>query len=312
MRIFINIIILLLINISIVSGNDNAGTAGMQFLKIGADARGNSLGGAVIGEVSGVESLYWNPAGLSGLIGREVILTYNRWLADMNYMYAGFGMPALFSKLGTFAGSITFLSEGTLDGDAEEIIELSSLSSYDLAVSAGYGLMIGKMDIGAALRFIQKSIFGESTSGVVADLGFQMNVFNNVRLGMVAKNLGVSSKIGDKPEDMPLMYQVALSYSYKTDKNSISGMISSDIMKDDTPYINFGLEYGYLSTLFLRAGYRFATEGDSLGGMKGLSLGIGGMMNGVVPMVDMIRADVTWIPMADLGNIMQITVMLSF
>jgi len=295
-------------------GSELAGTAGMQFLKIGADARGNSLSGAVIGEVSGVDSIYWNPAGMSSMRMKEAIMTYNSWVGGMTYLYAGFGMPLLISKFGKVGGSITFLSEGDVEETAGNISDLSSLSSYDLAISGAYGMRIGKIQAGGAIRFITKSIFGERSTGAVMDIGGQMEMpgITGLKAGMVAKNLGFASAVGDKPENMPMMYQVGISYKYEQKENSITGLVSSDIMVDDLPYVNIGAEYGYREAVYVRVGYRVETGGNALGGAKGLSVGIGGRIENMIPVVKGMRADVTWIPMADLGNIMQLTFTVGF
>ena len=281
-----------------------AGTAGMQFLKIGADARGNSLSGAVISAVSGVDSIYWNPAGMNKIKGREAILTYNHWLAGMNYMYAGFGMPLLISKLGRVGGSVTFVSEGSLEEVGTTVENLKSLGSYDLAVSGAYAMRLGKIELGGAIRFITKSIFGYSSTGAAVDIGGQMEVIPHLTAGMVAKNLGWASAVSKetKPAGMPMMYQVGASYKYVQKDNSITGMLSSDIMVDELPYVNLGIEYGYREALYIRLGYRVETAGNTLGGTKGLSVGLGGQIENVIPGVQGIKADVTWLPMADLGN----------
>ena len=314
MKKVIVVLMLVVLSVSLVSASDLAGTAGMQFLKIGADARGNSLSGAVISAVSGVDSIYWNPAGMTSMGNKEAMMTYNNWIGGMTYLYAGFGMPLLVSKLGKVGGSITFLSEGDVEQAAGNITDLNSLGSYDLAISGAYSMKLGLVQVGGAIRFITKSVFGENSTGVVIDLGGQMSIpsVNGLRAGMVVKNLGFASAIGDKPENMPLMYQVGVSYKYVQQDNTITGMLSSDIMIDDLPYVNIGAEYGYRGSVYVRLGYRVETGGNAVGGAKGLSLGLGGRLEHAIPVIKGLRADVTWLPMSDLGNVMQLTFTVGF
>ena len=285
-----------------------SGTAGMQFLKIGADARGNSLSGAVLSTVSGIDSLYWNPAGLNSIKGREAMLTYNHWLAGMQYIYAGFGMPLLISKLGRVAGSVTYVSEGKVD--AGTIQNNLKNGSYDLALSGTYAMKLGKIHLGGAIRFITKSIFGYQSTGATMDIGGQMNIpgVNGLTVGMVAKNLGIA--FGAVSDPMPMTYQVGANYKYVLKDNSINAMVSSDIMVDDLPYVNVGVEYGYRQAVYVRLGYRVETAGSALGGAKGLSVGLGGKIENLL--VKDMKADVTWLPMADLGNIMQVSLTVGF
>ena len=46
-------------------GATRAGTTGMQFLKIGPDARSAGLSGNFVALVNDVSAVYWNPTGLS-------------------------------------------------------------------------------------------------------------------------------------------------------------------------------------------------------------------------------------------------------
>lgn len=311
MKKLVFIVIMALLSASILIASNLAGTTGMQFLKIGADARGSSLSGAVISATSGVESLYWNPAGMVEMKNKEAMLTYNDWIGGMTYLYVGFEIPLLISKWGKVGGSITFLSEGDVDQAAGNISDLDSLSSYDLAISGAYGKKIGNIEAGGAIRFITKSIFGERSTGAVVDFGWQMPIHETgLKAGMVIKNLGFASAIGNKPEGMPLMYQVGMSYFYKKGDNSINTMLSSDFMVDDSPYVNLGVEYGYKEALYVRLGYRVETTGNALGGTKGLSVGLGGKIENLL--VKDMKADITWIPMAALGNVMQMTLTIGF
>jgi len=303
------IILVLLVLFVSVGYLQASGTAGMQFLKIGADARGNSLSGAVLSTVSGVDSLYWNPAGLNSIKGREAMLTYNHWLANMQYIYVGFGMPLLISKLGRVAGSVTYVSEGSVDNVGAVQDNLKN-GSYDLALSGGYAMKLGKIHLGGAIRFITKSIFGYQSTGATVDIGGQMGIpgVNGLTVGMVAKNLGIA--FGDISDLMPMTYQIGANYKYVMKDNSINAMVSSDIMVDDSPYVNVGAEYGYRDALYVRVGYRVETAGNVLGGTKGLSVGLGGKIENLL--VNDMKADVTWLPMADLGNIMQVSLTVGF
>ena len=62
--------ILVLITISIIIlfshiAFAGTGTSGAQFLQIGAGVRAISMGNAYVGLAEGIESIYWNPAGLA-------------------------------------------------------------------------------------------------------------------------------------------------------------------------------------------------------------------------------------------------------
>ena len=60
---------------------EKVGTVGFQFLEIGAGARGTAMGEAMVGAAEGIESLYWNPAGLRFVTKPTALFTYAAWPA---------------------------------------------------------------------------------------------------------------------------------------------------------------------------------------------------------------------------------------
>ena len=300
------ILILIFLIPGFLVANDNVGTAGMQFLKMGSDARANSMAGALVGEVDDVDSIYWNPAGVNYLYGTMLTDTYNRRIGDMNYFYIGYGMPFFLTKLGSIGFSITLLDEGSLE-DTGNLSEFGDLNSYDFAVSGAYGLKLGIFSVGGALRYIHKKILNQTSSGGIIDVGGQLEIpkVENLKAGMVVKNLGWASKTIEKPDNMPIMYQVGGSYNYIIGIHSIIGVLSTDFAVDDDPNINLGVEYGFKKMLFARAGYKFETADNDLSMLKGLSFGLGGKLS-------IIAVDLNWISFGELGQSIQSTVSLNF
>ena len=68
------------------------GTTVAQFLKIGIDARGSAMGGAVVGQSGNLSSVYWNPAGLVRHNGVGAQFGSHDWLAAMKFQYAVSGI----------------------------------------------------------------------------------------------------------------------------------------------------------------------------------------------------------------------------
>ncbi len=301
------IFILLILFPFLLNAGDSTGTAGMQFLKLGSDARGNSMAGAMVGEVNDIDSIYWNPAGLSYLNSMMFTATYNKWIGDMNYFYLGYGTPLFSNKIGSLGLSVTFLDEGTLEDTFSNLGDINSLNSYDLAISGAYGLKLGAIRVGGVLRFIQKKILEETSTGGVIDIGGQLEMLKskNLKIGMIVRNLGWASKTVEKPDNMPIMYQAGLSYNYPMGNNNLLGVISSDFSVDEAPVINVGLEYGFGRLIYLRGGYKYETSQNNLGGMKGLSFGAGGR-------IGVFLLDVNYLSFGELGQSIQSTFSVKF
>ena len=60
------------------------GSAGGQELRLPVGSRGTALGGAVVADVTGVESIFWNPAGLAFTTGTEAMFSHQPYLADID------------------------------------------------------------------------------------------------------------------------------------------------------------------------------------------------------------------------------------
>jgi len=92
------ILILILIATSIYAGDvARKGTTGAEQVLIPVGARGIATGGAFLANITGLESIFYNPAGLDIYPQTEAMFSYVNYLADINISYF---------SLGTFLGDI--------------------------------------------------------------------------------------------------------------------------------------------------------------------------------------------------------------
>lgn len=299
--------ILLATSVSIYAG----GEAGMQFLGINPDARGNAIAGSGIADVTALDSLIWNPAGLAKMSQKNVHFTFTKWIADMTHLYLAYGMPVIDPKYGKIGLSMVFLSEGEIEQTGDNLQTLSSLNSYDLAFTLGYGVTLGNLQVGANFRHISSKLINLTLTGELFDVGAQYSLDEkkNYKLGFVVKNLGVSSLSESVPTVVQLgaaarflkgedIYRLAANVDYLVPEEAVKGRV--------------GFEYGYKKTLFFRAGYRIDPENLRLGVIKGLTFGLGGSMIPPVPLFKLVNADLTWVPLGALGNSIQLSFSLKF
>jgi hypothetical protein len=89
------------------------GTGGAPELRLPVGARSIALAGADLGSVSGVEAIYYNPAGLAATDSRtEVAFSYTKYIADMNLNY--FGVATTLGDWGMLGVSVKVLSIGDI------------------------------------------------------------------------------------------------------------------------------------------------------------------------------------------------------
>ncbi len=283
------------------------GESGMIFMRLSPDARGNSLAGSIIGNVDTLSSLVWNPAGLAKMTKKNVQFSYTRWIADMNHIYLAYGMPLVKIKYGKIATSLVFFSQGLLDQTTGLDTDLSGLDSYDLSLTVGYGKTFGSAQIGGSLHYITSKILGESLSGMALDFGTQyaFDKKKRYKAGFVLKNVGFNTM----SESMPMLVQLGFGAKFLQASDIILANISGDyVVAEQDMIVRLGMEYGIKKMVFLRAGYKYESGSSTLGGVKGLTLGIGGNFKPAIDFVKTFNADITWIPVGELGNSVQFTI----
>src|SRR5512138_10045 len=91
---------------------NKVGRTSFQFVKIGIGARQTALGEASIALVRDVNSLFWNPANISGIQSSEASFSYARWFADMNYLAGAVGVR--WEGVGVFGLGMSTLRYGDL------------------------------------------------------------------------------------------------------------------------------------------------------------------------------------------------------
>ena len=84
--------ILIMWSVSVFAGDvARKGTTGADELLIPVGARSIATGGAFLSSVTGLEALYYNPAGLSQGKGTEAMFSFTSYLADININYFAIG-----------------------------------------------------------------------------------------------------------------------------------------------------------------------------------------------------------------------------
>jgi len=276
-------------------------STGAAFLKFGVGARPVSMGSAFVAVADDANAIYWNPAGLAGLEKREISAMHTEWITDIRYDFLGYVHPA--SRLGTFAGSFSYLSMGEMERRGENREKLSGgFTAYDLAVALSYSRALNQMmNLGVNLRFIQQKIENEDAYGIAFDLGGIYKVpVKGLSLGFTLQNLGPKMKFINEPYSLPLTLTVGAGYRFVPGLTLALDVKHQLIEKRTT--LSFGTEYWPFSLLALRAGYvgRLLSSivdrrDEKIGDLLGLGAGVGLRLFGY-------QMDYSFVPFGDLGE----------
>ena len=288
LKILLAFILLLAVD-AFAGGGKRTGTGGAAELLIPVGPRGIAMAEANISTSTGIEALFWNPAGVSHMQNNaDVIFSHMSYIADIGVDYGA--IAANFEGFGVISFSIKSLSVGDIlitttanpDGTGE------TFSPTFIVAGLSYSRQLTEsISVGLTTNFISESMADVSANGVAFDVGVMYNNLadiNGLSLGVVVKNLGPEMKFTggglyqegqinnvNRPPtfytveaagfELPSLFQLGLGYSPVLDEtNSLqfSGIYQNNNFSGDEYKI--GGEYGYDNTFFVRAGYQLAPQ----------------------------------------------------
>ena len=277
----------------------NEGVSGGQFLRIGVGARASGLGEAA-STLSGVQSLFYNPAGLAGVRDMEAYFSQVNWILDSNYSNLAFAKRAGGGVFGLAASYLSSPKTDKYDKFGTKLPETYSAS--DMAVTLGYSARLAaRTNFGVSAKYISSKLEDEAATALAFDAGVKYAALpGKLVFGFAAQNVGGKLTYISEGDALPLNLKLGGHYIFSLDKNSSTKKdlaVFTDInhMKDSGPYANIGVDitsvYDKDTNFSLRAGYRTNAGNKS----AGLAAGLG---------VDMkaYNIEYAYAPMGDLGN----------
>jgi len=275
----------------------NLGTAGAQFLQIGIGARSMALAGSTVASISDASAIFLNPAGIANVASQSITFNYQQWWASIQFKAAAYALHL--GESGTFGASVTSMTMDPMEVTTELLPEGTGqmFSPSSIAIGFTYARpLTDKFNAGITVKYIQETIWRESSSGVAFDIGTQYRLwFNDFTIGMSMTNFGgnlkmdgqdlsviydkdvysgrerkVTSKLLTEEYALPLHFQVGAS-AVPYSSESFSWLVAVDVAhpNDNDERMNFGSEISLFRTLFLRGGYRYHYDEE------GLTLGAG-------------------------------------
>jgi len=256
----------------------NAGTTGANFLKLIPSARALALGGAFTGLSDDVDALYFNPAGILQIKGKEVSISHSELYQGLRHNFAGYIFPV---GEDIFGISVTgFYTQNDLErrtweienNPYEPITEPEGyFNAYSISVQASFAReILEKVSGGISTKIIRETIDEISAYSFAVDLGLLYPYKKNLIFGLSIKNIGTPIKFIRKEFILPLEINIGASYLFNK-KVKIVADIGQPI--DDFLIIRSGVEYSPFEVLYLRTGYNYRFYNDDL--LSGLCVGFG-------------------------------------
>jgi len=280
---------------------DRFGTNAADELLIPVGSIGTSLGGSNMASITGIEAMYWNPAGLSKINAQtgEAMFSYMNYIADIKMQY--FGSVVRIGSLGNLGFSIR-----SLDFGAEELVTNINFPegtgekfspTYIVGNLSFARAMTDKIYFGSTVKLISESIADVSATSFAFDFGLQYIAGSSgIKFGIALKNLGprikfdgpgldrsynengqtVVRRVTLQEFELPTNLEIGLTYSASLGKennlNMSTSFQSSSYASDE---YKFGLEYNYNNSFFIRAATNVYPEKENDENLFGPSFGAG-------------------------------------
>ena len=303
---------------------------GLQFLKSDMSARSAGMGSAFVMVGNDATAMFHNPAGIAYITsGFDAFATMTQWIADISYS-AG-GVAYSLGNLGTVGLNFVSADYGTIIGTVVSDVEAGyeetgNLDVGALSVGAVYARQLtDKFTVGGQVRYayqhlgsstIPTAVAGETeeveneVTGLAYEIGtiFYPGLFSSLRMGMSIKNFSPQFKYQEEAFQLPLTFVMG----FAVDAFEILGMGGSSSLllamdaihpRDYTERIHLGAEFGFMNMAFLRAGYKFNYDVESLSLGGGINYSLGGIG---------LKVDAAYSLMEDFDNVMRFTIGASF
>jgi hypothetical protein len=282
---FISILIIAVFS-SVLGQQSRMGTASSTQLEIVQGAQYLSGGGAVA-MATGLDAVFWNPAGLGMSENTvDVIFSNRAYIADINSNY--FGVATSLGSLGKVG-----LTARTLDiGDIKETTVFEAdgtgqiFTPNFLTLGLTYARKLSdRTSVGMNINVVSESFGRVAASGLAFDLGVQYKgLFNmdNLNVGFVLKNFGrpmqydgeglgvyAEAQDGTRPveyykvdaaeADLPFSFDLSAAYS-PVPNLTVGGSYTSNYYATDVTKLLVAYEVAGIAAL--RAGYQMSAAGQ--------------------------------------------------
>lgn len=284
---------------------ERKGTNGSHELALPVGGRGVALGGAVVSDASGVEAIFWNPAGLATMERTEAMFSNTQYFADMKLNYAAVG-----TNLGNFGaigfnakvlsiGEVFVTTEDAPEGTGEVLEPTFTVLGLTWARQ-----FTDRVNFGATVNYVNESIQSVSASGVAFDFGVQyVTGWRGLRFGMAMKNFGTSMEYdganfeyavqvpGTDPTssnqtvrssssafEMPSYFNLSAAYDLMSSADmKLTGLAAFQNNNFEGDNVRTGVEWGYKQTFALRGSWygTFGNTFDATGETEGIEFDSG-------------------------------------
>lgn len=282
------------------AGNkDRSGQAGAPELLINPWAASTGVFGANSANVTGIEAMKSNIAGLAFTEKFDIGVTYNAYLKGSNVSVIDAAVGIHLGNAGVVGLNMQAVSFGEIpvtDYDHPYGNEIGTYKPSFFNVEVGYAKEFShSIHAGVAATFVSEKITNAGAMGAAFEAGVQYvtGLQDNFHFGVTLRNVGTNMKFtgpgfsfdSESPDgqyemsrqtptekfEMPTYLNIAAAYDFYLDgkrlekeddkpKHRLTLMAGFTSNSFNNDYIHGGLEYSFRDMVMLRAGYRYEKD----------------------------------------------------
>ncbi|MFH1006949.1 MAG: hypothetical protein V1800_05510 [Candidatus Latescibacterota bacterium] len=272
---FTFLVLLVVVCATTISHASPGGAAG-AFLQLGGGALAGGMGGAVAAATEDIYSLYWNPAGLDHLTGTELVASYRFMSLDRRCFFSGIAQPL--EPDGGYALGWLFAGTEVARRDINGAITgemLDSENAFYFAFARGVPLPV-PASLGLTAKYLYQTLADQTAKGLGFDLGLQLLLPGNLRMGWVIKNIGMrlswKTNLWEREtaseDGIPRSLVVGLAHRSLSDRLLLAADVSKS--RDTKTDVRLGSEWVVHPMVSVRCGASHFLESE----MRALSAGL--------------------------------------
>ncbi len=265
--------ILILISISPYLHSAYTGGIPGQQLQYSIDAKIEGSADANEALSDDVNSIYYNPAGLTHIKKHMILGSYLPYWDSLTYaFFIGFGIKTKYLPFGI--GTLNIITDGIkIRQQTPEVIEIAKYQTTLLFFSTGYQIIEG-LSIGLRINIVYEHILDYEDMGTGIDCALLwraknpysytknkfLKIIKPISIGITVYSLlPPFIKLEQTQEKFPLMLKSGLSYRF----NKLLGFINFEpaagletVPDYNISNFNIGGELGFWKVVYLRGGYK--------------------------------------------------------
>jgi len=261
-----------------------------EFINLKVGARSNAMGRAFTAVSDDANLVQYNPAGLSFLLRKELMISYLRWFGDIDTQYLSYVHPRFYKSLNVgiglqwFDDTIKRTDVNGVEVGETKVSESMTLLSISTKLS-------DKFSIGTNIKYLSSTLGRYSSGAIIVDAGIILLSF--VDIGIAVNSFQLTPLVyRDKEEKISSTASIGIAKFFRKMCFSADATTTLSGTATGGVGIHIGLEYFLFRELALQVGYK-------IGYGENISAGV---RFNLIRGEDIYILNLAYLPSVELGN----------